>query len=130
MSGAFVYTPPATATLLEGTTCGRAINALGHVVGYTTTVPQQSHVFLYTPTRGVVNLNMFLPVGSGWTLLTANGINDAGQITGTGRNQAVRRGHSSSRRLALLSSWWWRVSSAENANQRVGSLVSHHSLAI
>ena len=42
--------------------------------------------FLYSAARGMVDLNNFLPSGSGWTLNIATGINDAGQITGYGQN--------------------------------------------
>jgi probable HAF family extracellular repeat protein len=83
-TGAFVYTPAAGAKILGSTTCGQAINSSGHVVGYTTGF--QNSAFLYTPIKGVVNLNTLLTAGSGWTLMVANGINDAGQITGIGTN--------------------------------------------
>lgn len=61
------------------------INGAGQVVGFSVgpnlLVP---HAFLWSASSGMVDLNALLPAGSGWTLHTANGINDAGQITGTG----------------------------------------------
>jgi len=64
--------------------CPTAINNLGQVVGnshdYTTGVMT---CFLWQ--KGViVDVNTLLPPGSGWTLTQANGINDKGQIVGTG----------------------------------------------
>jgi hypothetical protein len=38
--------------------------------------------------HGLRDLNTLLPVGSGWTLAVANGINDSGQIVGNGNNGA------------------------------------------
>ena len=81
---AFVYTPGAGAIILEGTNGGNAINSLGHVVGGSSATT--GYPFLYKPGEQLINLNNVLPAGSGWVLHTANGINDAGQITGTGRN--------------------------------------------
>jgi len=61
------------------------INNFGDIVGY---VYYGSHVgqrraVIYTA-AGPVDLNTLIPAGSGWLLLQANGINDAGQIVGTG----------------------------------------------
>jgi probable HAF family extracellular repeat protein len=61
-----------------------AINTLGVVVGDSETPagPNDVHAFIYdTQMR---DLNSLIPPGSGWVLQFAWGINDAGQITGTG----------------------------------------------
>ena len=53
------------------------------MVGFSyTTGHAAQHAFFY---NGVMNdLNDLIPAGSGWELVTAFGINDAGQIAGTG----------------------------------------------
>lgn len=63
---------------------GRGINANGDVVGIAKDVTgRATRPFLYR--NGVMtDLNALLPAGSGWTLYEAHGINDAGQIVGTG----------------------------------------------
>lgn len=38
------------------------------------------------------DLNSFLPANSGWELFIANGINERGQIIGTGRFNGQNRG--------------------------------------
>jgi probable HAF family extracellular repeat protein len=40
----------------------------------------------------ITNLNDLIPAGSGWTLLGAYGINDAGQIAGIGQRDGKQRG--------------------------------------
>ena len=69
-----------------------SINNAGAIVGYAyygTHVGQRRAV-IYTA-HGPVDLNTLIPVGSGWLLLQANGINDAGQIVGTGQiNNNIR----------------------------------------
>ena len=62
------------------------INNSGQAVGYAYapagTAPQ--HAFLHT--NGVtVDLNTLIPANSGWTLTSANAINDLGQIAGNGQ---------------------------------------------
>ncbi len=53
------------------------------MVGYAETTSNGSHAFLYTD--GVMqDLNAFIDPLSEWTLLQATGINDRGQIAGTG----------------------------------------------
>ena len=82
---AFLISPPYTNLIdlgsLGGDSIGMAINSSGQVVGDSTNL-----AFLYTSAIGIVNLNTLLPSGSGWALFSARGINDAGQITGTGIN--------------------------------------------
>jgi probable HAF family extracellular repeat protein len=60
------------------------INEAGDIVGRSeTSRPDVSHAFLYT--QGVmIYLNDLMPTGSRWELLAAYGINDRGQIVGTG----------------------------------------------
>jgi probable HAF family extracellular repeat protein len=65
------------------------LNASGQVVGKSQTAGGEMQAFLYN--GSMLNLNSLLPPGSGWVLGEAAAINDAGQITGTGRYQnAVR----------------------------------------
>ena len=57
---------------------GIAINNKGQVVG------QSGHAFVWSQTNGMQDLNTLIDPASGWTLLWAFAINDAGQITGSG----------------------------------------------
>ena len=56
-----------------------AVNNAGQVVG-----TSDDRAFLWTAGDGMIDLNTRLPAGSGWQLVRANGINDAGQIVGQG----------------------------------------------
>jgi len=59
------------------------INDRSQVVGVSTIVGTDWHPFLYS--HGVMtDLNDLLPAGSGWVLDVASGINNLGQITGSG----------------------------------------------
>ena len=60
------------------------INSFGQVVGWSDIASDNGvlHAFLYTPGRGMLDLNRLLPKGSGMVLSGAAAINDAGQITG------------------------------------------------
>jgi probable HAF family extracellular repeat protein len=84
---AFLYASGKVTDL--GTLGGRgseawAINGAGHVVGsYLVDSGSSSRAFLYRDGR-MVNLNSYLPSGSGWTLVQAQAINDHDQIVGTG----------------------------------------------
>ena len=64
------------------------INAAGQAVGEAefgaTDDPRRVHAFLYTEGK-MVDLNALLSPHSGWELLAANGINNKGQIVGSGR---------------------------------------------
>lgn len=60
------------------------INSFGHVVGYSYDAYSTSWAFLYDGAK-VINLFDQIPANSGWTNLTsADAINDAGQIAGSG----------------------------------------------
>jgi probable HAF family extracellular repeat protein len=66
---------------------GYTVNNRGQVVG-TSAVPHEMsnnyHAFLYTAADGMVDLNSLIDSDTGWELLDADDINDAGQITGQG----------------------------------------------
>jgi probable HAF family extracellular repeat protein len=63
--------------------CG--INNCGDVVGSSLKWPQlDQHAFLWTD-GAMYDLNDFLPPDTGWELLVAKDINDAGQIVGWGK---------------------------------------------
>jgi probable HAF family extracellular repeat protein len=73
-----------------------AVNAAGQVVG--TADPGCSpcpapQAWLWEPGRTITPLNGLLPAGSGWTLHSATGINDRGQIVGTGDHAGVERAY-------------------------------------
>lgn len=71
-------------TLRRLSSSASAINSSGQVVGYVSNTDQDLNAFLYDGTT-MMNLNDYLPPDSGWqSLATADGINDAGQITGSG----------------------------------------------
>jgi len=60
-----------------------AINGQTVVVGQASDSPNSGHAFIWQ--NGVMtDLNTLIPGGSGWVLQIATGINDNGQITGTG----------------------------------------------
>ena len=71
-------------TLGGGSSFAYSINDSGTVVGYSWLSSGQSpHAFVYA--NGIMlDLNSLLPKGSGWELTEAYGINDAGQIVGSG----------------------------------------------
>ena len=90
----FLWTPDGTMTDL-GTLPGflylqpYAINASTAVVGQVSNDAGPSHAFIWQ--NGVAtDLNTLIPGGSGWVLDIATGINDGGQITGTGTVSRVR----------------------------------------
>jgi probable HAF family extracellular repeat protein len=61
-----------------------AIDSAGRVVGYSYDPNETSDAFLYDGNQTVSLINL-IPANSGWTnLVSADGINDAGQITGSG----------------------------------------------
>lgn len=71
----------------QATSTANAINDLGQVVGTSynsnTAFNNDSHAFLYSQGQ-MTDLNVFLPVGSGWVLQSATDINDHGQVIGYG----------------------------------------------
>jgi probable HAF family extracellular repeat protein len=58
------------------------INAAGDVVGQGLPVLGLKQGFVYTDANGMQGLNQLIDPGSGWFILGATGINDAGQIVG------------------------------------------------
>ena len=63
---------------------GLAINASGQVVGVSETSQRVNHAFVYDNISGMVDLNSLIDPQLGWELYNAVGINDAGQISGSG----------------------------------------------
>jgi probable HAF family extracellular repeat protein len=75
---------------LGGNSFAYGLNQAGDVVGYSSLNNGASHAFLER--NGLlVDLNSLLGAGSGWELMAAYGINDAGQIVGTGMFQGQER---------------------------------------
>lgn len=65
---------------------GYGINAAGSVTGYSQMPGSKvEHAFLWTSEAGMVDLNTLIDPSLGWELNIARDINDAGQITGSGR---------------------------------------------
>ena len=67
------------------------INDRGHVVGTSDTASSGPHAFWWDGTT-MMDLNAFLPAGSGWVLQSATGISEGGQIVGTGTHNGAMRG--------------------------------------
>jgi probable HAF family extracellular repeat protein len=94
---AFLWTPTmpngTSGTMQDiGTLGGR--NSYSYNIGFTgqvmgasefVTTSDRTHAFLYAGGSGMVDLNTLIDPLSGWELLDAADINDAGQITGQGR---------------------------------------------
>jgi probable HAF family extracellular repeat protein len=93
---AYLWTPTTlngtSGTMVDlGTLGGRNsysynVGAGGQVVGASevATTSGDTHAFLYTSGSGMVDLNSLIDPLSGWELLDAADVNDAGQITGQG----------------------------------------------
>lgn len=62
------------------------INDFGQVVGWSDIInePREIHAFIWDETSGFQDLNNLIPANSGWILEGANGINNKGQIVGSG----------------------------------------------
>lgn len=94
---AYLWTPTTpngtSGTMLDLATLGGLnsysynVGAGGQVVGASEVeiTSDDTHAFLYTSGSGMVDLNTLIDPLSGWELLDAADINDAGQITGQGR---------------------------------------------
>lgn len=86
-----------TGTLVDLGTLGgeassaRDINNLRQIVGSALNASGQARAFLSEAGAQMVDLNTLLPADSGWVLLSANAINDAGQIAGEGLFDGQRR---------------------------------------
>ncbi|NPV45939.1 MAG: DUF3466 family protein [Armatimonadetes bacterium] len=63
---------------------GLGINSEGTIVGRSKQADGKYRAFIWDETNGLRNLNDLVDPGSGWTLIRATRINDAGQITGFG----------------------------------------------
>lgn len=71
-----------------------AVNDVGQVVGNSQTGGPFPHAFVWQSDTGILDLNDLLgPGGAGWIVYGARGINDAGQIAGTGFNFATGQRH-------------------------------------
>ena len=69
-----------------------AINSAGQVVGTSNTTGGSDYdAFLWTGAGGMVNLESLIDPQAGWDLDEARGINDSGQIVGTGRHNGQTR---------------------------------------
>jgi probable HAF family extracellular repeat protein len=68
----------------DGCSLGQGINARGQVVGTSFPCPEEgmSHAFLWEHGGPAIDLNTFVPPGSGLTLTSATSIGDGGEITG------------------------------------------------
>jgi probable HAF family extracellular repeat protein len=85
---AFLYTDGVMmdlGTLGGAVSRAMAVDNLGRVVGYSTTDNSDRRAFLYT-SGTMIDINELLPANSGWTLLEASDINDAGWIVGKAVN--------------------------------------------
>jgi len=72
-----------------------AINSSGQIVGYSQTLANgavSNHAFVYSDGT-MLDLNNLLEDAPGWTLISASGINDAGQIIGLGTYNGVTHGY-------------------------------------
>jgi probable HAF family extracellular repeat protein len=74
-----------------GTSHASAISNNGVVVGWSTLINSAGHAFRWTKRGGMIDLNTLLPLNSGWVLTDANGVNDEGQITGSGLHNGAGR---------------------------------------
>ncbi len=75
---------------LGGYSVAYAADNDGRVVGESATAGRGVHAFLWRDGR-MLDLNDLLPADSGWELVRALGINDAGEIVGEGLFQGTKR---------------------------------------
>jgi|SRR5271165_3806791 len=73
----------------SGITWGFGINDAGVVVGQSS-FPNTYHAFVYSGGK-MKDLNKLIPAKSGWVLLEADSINNAGQIVGLGMHKGQER---------------------------------------
>jgi probable HAF family extracellular repeat protein len=59
------------------------INNRHQIVGTSTLASGQQHAYIFSR-AAMTDLNELIPAGSGWILVAATGINDAGEIVGNG----------------------------------------------
>ena len=69
------------------------INDHGAVVGQAQLASGQQHAFLYTRRAGMIDLNALIDSTAGWTLWTAEAINNRGTIVGVGTMGGRSRGY-------------------------------------
>jgi len=67
------------------------INNDGQVVGSADLADGSSRAFIYDNEHGMRNLNDLISADANWVLSSADGINDAGQIVGTGKHNGETR---------------------------------------
>jgi probable HAF family extracellular repeat protein len=60
------------------------VNNRHQIVGTSTLASGQQHAYLFSKAT-MTDLNELIPADSGWILVAATGINDAGEIVGNGR---------------------------------------------
>jgi probable HAF family extracellular repeat protein len=78
-------TPESDLGTLGGTVSSAyAVNALGQAVGTSFVASGDMHAFFVDVTGQMQDLNELIPPDSGWVLQLADGVNDAGQISGYG----------------------------------------------
>jgi probable HAF family extracellular repeat protein len=63
---------------------GLGINSLGQLVGSAEDDGASAHAFVYDTVNGMQDLETLIPANSRWFFFSAEAINDAGQIVGTG----------------------------------------------
>lgn len=79
-----------------------SINNHGQIVGYAATGTDLGDAAVLWENGEIKDLNRLIPPGSGWVLMRANAINDAGQIIGIGRTGPAGRDGSFPERAFLL----------------------------
>jgi probable HAF family extracellular repeat protein len=93
ISHAFVYFK-GQVTLLDTSTTStiaKAINASGEVVGYTFPAGSDNTTACLFKDGKIIDLNSFVRKNSDWVLTTTTGINDHGQIVGSGTKNGLPR---------------------------------------
>jgi probable HAF family extracellular repeat protein len=81
-------------TLGGATSSARAINDNAHIVGNSETASGSTHAFVWGDeawSPAMLDLNDLLPAGSGWILIEAWDINNAGDVAGWGRLNGTAR---------------------------------------